>query len=174
MELIPQFGFSELSEYDLAAIKEYLKNAFRYRYHPFKHLNERITYAFYRSYGCWKMKPAALLAKQAMREWESISQRMYTFIRKLFPALPEETVAVGEQREVVSHITLLYPILLSEGIYSTLFVLYANQYSHKDEIYRQHLLQAEKLTDAELMSYLEFDRYVSLLLPTFHKVIFSP
>lgn len=162
MDLPPQFGMSDLKEADLAAIKEYLRDAFRYRYHPFKHLNERITHCFYRSYGCWKIKPTPLLAQQAMREWESVSQRVYKFIRRLFPALPEEYAVVGENREVVSHITLLYPILLSEGIYSTLFVLYANKYSYKDEIYRQNLLQAEKLNDEDLMQYLEFDKLAEL------------
>lgn len=158
MDLVPQFNMSDLNEQELTAIKEYLRDAFHYRYHPFKHLNERITQCFYRSYGCWKIKPTPLLAKQAMQEWESISQRVYKLLRRLFPALPEDYSVVGENREVVSHITLLYPILLSEGIYSTLFVLYANKYSHKDEIYRQNLLQADKLNDDELMQYLEFDR----------------
>ncbi|KAI8127457.1 hypothetical protein FF38_03855 [Lucilia cuprina] len=166
MDLIPQFGMSDLNDQELIAIKEYLRDAFRYRYHPFKHLNERITHCFYRSYGCWKIKPTPLLAQQAMREWESISQRVYKFIRRLFPALPEEYSVVGENREVVSHITLLYPILLSEGIYSTLFVLYANKYSHKDEIYRQNLLQAEKLNDNDLMQYLEFDSNILLVVNT--------
>ncbi|XP_073813612.1 amyotrophic lateral sclerosis 2 [Musca autumnalis] len=158
MDLIPSFGMSDLSDLDLDAIKSYLNDAFRYRYHPLKHLKDRITQAFYRSYGCWKMKPTPLLAKQAMREWESISQRVYKFIRRLFPALPEEYCLVGEQKEVLSHVTLLYPILLSENIYSMLFVLYANQYSHKDEIYRQNIIQAEKLSDEELIKRLDFDR----------------
>lgn len=158
MDLIPQFGMTDLNDKELADIKVYVRDAFHYRHHPFKHLNERITHCFYRSYGCWKIKPTPLLAQQAMREWESISQRVYKFIRRLFPGLPEEYLIVGENREVVSHITLLYPILLSEGIYSTLFVLYANKYSDKDEIYRQNLLQAEKLNDHDLMQYLEFDR----------------
>ncbi|XP_013104968.1 alsin homolog [Stomoxys calcitrans] len=166
MELIPPFGFSELTEEDLVAIKAYLKDAFRYRYHPLKHLNDRITYAFYRSYGCWKIKPTPLLAKQAMREWESISQRMYTFIRRLFPALPEDYTMIGEQREFVSHITLLYPIVLSENIYSMLFVLYANQYSEKDELYRQNLIRAEKLTDEMLVDRLEFDSDVLAVIKT--------
>lgn len=155
---MPQFGMADLNDRDLAAIKEYLRAAFGYHFHPFKHLNERISHCFYRSYGCWKIKPTALLAQQAMREWESISQRVYKFIRRLFPALPEDHAIVGESREDVSHVTLLYPILLSESIYSTLFVLYANKYSRKDEIYRQNLLQAEKLSDNDLMQYLEFDR----------------
>ncbi|XP_075155254.1 amyotrophic lateral sclerosis 2 [Haematobia irritans] len=166
MELIPPFGLSELTEEDLVAIKAYLKDAFRYRYHPLKHLNDRITYAFYRSYGCWKIKPTPLLAKQAMREWESISQRMYKFIRRLFPALPEEYCVIGEQREVVSHVTLLYPIVLSESIYSMLFVLYANQYSDKDELYRQNLMRAEKLTDEILVHRLEFDNDILAVIKT--------
>lgn len=158
MELIPPFGMTDLNEEELYDIKSYLKDAFRYRFHPLKHLNDRIAYAFYRSYGCWKIKPTPLLAKQAMREWESISQRLYKFIRRLFPALPEEYSVIGEQKEVVSHVTLLYPIVLTESIYSTLFVLYASIYSHKDELYRQNIIRAEKLTDADLIHRLEFDK----------------
>ena len=106
------------------------------------------------------MKPTPLLTKQAMREWESISKRMYAFGRKMFPALPEDFIVLESASEVVSHITLLYPIVLSEGIYSTLFVLYANKHSQKDEMYRQNLLCAEKLSDQELVDRLCPERQV--------------
>ncbi|XP_061401288.1 alsin homolog [Musca vetustissima] len=166
MEIIPAVGMTELSDADVIAIKSYLTVAFRYRYHPLKHLSDRIMQAFYRSYGCWKVKPTPLLAKQAMREWESISLRVYKLVRRLFPALPEEYCVIGEQREVVSHVTLLYPILLTENIYSMLFVLYANQYSSKDEVYRQNLIQAEKLSDEELINRLDFDRDLLAVIKT--------
>uniref|UniRef100_A0A1B0GA97 VPS9 domain-containing protein n=1 Tax=Glossina morsitans morsitans TaxID=37546 RepID=A0A1B0GA97_GLOMM len=167
MDLIPQCGLTELNLEDLNAIKEYLTNAFKYRHHPFYHLNQRITATFYRSYGCWKMKPTPFLAKNALLEWESISQRVYKIIRKLFPALPEDyCVLESSKREVVSHITLLYPLLLSESVYSTLFLLYASKYSHKDELYRQNLLRAEKFDNTQLISALQLDRDLVRIVDT--------
>lgn len=62
--------------------------------------------------------------------------------------------------EFISHRSLLYPILLSEGVYSTLFVLYANKCSKRDEIYRQRIQLSEKKTDAELANYLKLSRFV--------------
>lgn len=61
-------------------------------------------------------------------------------------------------REYISHRSLLYPILLSEGVYSTLFVLYANKCSKEDEIFRQRVQFSEKKTDAELMEFLKISR----------------
>lgn len=63
-------------------------------------------------------------------------------------------------REFISHRSLLYPILLSEGVYSTLFVLYANKCSKRDEIYRQRIQQSEKKTDIELMAFLKLPKLV--------------
>ncbi|XP_011202952.2 alsin homolog [Bactrocera dorsalis] len=157
LEIVPSFGITTLTEQDVAAIKDYLQQAFKDRYHPLYLLNQRISNCFYNSYGCWKMKPTPILAKQAMLEWESISKRVYRFVQKMFPALPDDYCVIESTREVVSHITLLYPIVLSEGIYSTLFVLYANKCSVKDEMYRQNLIYADKLKDEELAACLGLD-----------------
>ncbi|XP_067645813.1 alsin homolog [Eurosta solidaginis] len=162
MEIVPHFGITSLTEHDVSAIKDYLQQAFKDRYHPLYLLNQRIANCFYTSYGCWKVKPTPILARQAMREWESISKRVYKFVQKMFPALPDDYCLVQNSREVVSHITLIYPIVLSEGIYSTLFVLYANKCSVKDEMYRQNLLYSDKLKDDELATCLGLD---SSLLP---------
>lgn len=160
LDQVPSFGMSStLSEHDVACIRLYLEQAFKDRYHPLYALNERIANCFHYSYGYWKVKPTPILAKQAMREWESISRRIYRFVRKMFPALPEDYCLLeGSSREVISHITLLYPLVLSEGIYSTLFVLYANKYNRKDELYRQNLNHAEKLSDEQLVELLGHDR----------------
>jgi len=159
LEQVPSFGMaSTLTEHDVTCIRLYLEQAFKDRYHPLYALNERIVNCFHYSYGYWKVKPTPILAKQAMREWESISRRIYRFVRKMFPALPEDYCHVEGTREVISHITLLYPLVLSEGIYSTLFVLYANKYNRKDEVYRQNLNHAEKLNDEELVQLLGHDR----------------
>lgn len=61
--------------------------------------------------------------------------------------------------DFISHRSLLYPILLSEGIYSTLFVLYANKCSQRDELYRQRVTICDKKTDLELLAMLKINRY---------------
>ncbi|KAH8373502.1 hypothetical protein KR009_011712 [Drosophila setifemur] len=166
LDQVPSFGMAAtLTEQDVVAIRLYLEQAFKNRHHPLYALNDRIANCFHFSYGYWKVKPTPILAKQAMREWESISRRIYRFVRKMFPALPEDYCHMEASREVISHITLLYPLVLSEGIYSTLFVLYANKYSRKDEMYRQNLNYAEKLKDpdlVELMGHESFLRAVML------------
>ncbi|KAH8270174.1 hypothetical protein KR018_005200 [Drosophila ironensis] len=161
LDQVPSFGMaSTLSEQDVASIRLYLEQAFKDRHHPLYALNERIANCFHYSYGYWKVKPTPILAKQAMREWESISRRIYRFVRKMFPALPEDYCHMEASREVISHITLLYPLVLSEGIYSTLFVLYANKYSRKDEMYRQNLNYAEKLKDQELVELMGHESFL--------------
>ncbi|KAH8388833.1 hypothetical protein KR215_001908, partial [Drosophila sulfurigaster] len=165
LEQVPSFGMaSQLTEHDVSCIRLYLEQAFKDRHHPLYALNERIANCFHYSYGYWKVKPTPILAKQAMREWESISRRIYRFVRKMFPALPEDYCHLEGTREVISHITLLYPLVLSEGIYSTLFVLYANKYNRKDEIYRQNLNHAEKLSDDELVQLLGHDSCLNAVM----------
>lgn len=46
-------------------------------------------------------------------------------------------------------------------MYSTLFVLYANKCSKRDEVYRQRVLYCDKKSDAELMDFLKISRCVS-------------
>ncbi|KAH8315549.1 hypothetical protein KR059_001230 [Drosophila kikkawai] len=165
LDQVPSFGMaSTLTEQDLASIRLYLEQAFKDRHHPLYALNERIANCFHYSYGYWKVKPTPILAKQAMREWESISRRIYRFVRKMFPALPEDYCHMEGSREVISHITLLYPLVLSEGIYSTLFVLYANKYSRKDEMYRQNLNHAEKLKDQELVELMGHESFLQTVM----------
>ncbi|XP_055907904.1 alsin homolog [Eupeodes corollae] len=157
LEFVPSFGVNSLTEEDVASMKEYLGQAFKDPHHPLHFLNQKIANCFYTSYGCWKVKPTPILAKQAMQEWEAISKRVYGIVRRLFPALPEDYCSIEGSREVISHISLLYPIVLSEGIHSTLFVLYANKYSRKDEQYRQNLTFVDKLSDKELARILSLD-----------------
>ncbi|XP_036346682.1 alsin homolog isoform X2 [Rhagoletis pomonella] len=170
LEIVPSFGITSLTEQDVSAIKDYLQQVFKDRYHPLHLLNQRIANCFYTSYGCWKVKPTPILAKQAIREWESISKRVYRFVQKMFPALPDDYCLIESTRELVSHITLLYPIVLSEGIYSTLFVLYANKCSGKDEMYRQNLMYASKLKDDELATCLGLE---SSFLPIVRHALYA-
>lgn len=91
LDYIPCFGITQLEQSDLVSIKDYLTDAFKDPHHPLGVLNSKISFCFYTSYGCWKVKPTSILSSQAMREWEMISKRIYNFIRKLFPALPVES-----------------------------------------------------------------------------------
>lgn len=91
LDYIPCFGITQLEQQDLISIKDYLTEAFRDQHHPLGVLNSKISFCFYTSYGCWKVKPTSILSSQAMKEWEMISKRIYSLIRKLFPALPLES-----------------------------------------------------------------------------------
>lgn len=162
LEIVPSFGIQTLEATDLQEIQDYLKEAFRDQNHPLHLLNKRISTCFYTAYGCWKMKPTPILAKQALKEWESISRGVYRIVRMLFPALPETSCFIDSV--CVSHVSLLYPILLSDGIYSTLFVLYANKYSVKDENYRQKLIKTEKISDEDLSRLLKFDHSMAKVI----------
>lgn len=162
LEIVPSFGIQTLEATDLKEIQDYLKEAFRDQNHPLHLLNKRISTCFYTGYGCWKMKPTPILAKQALKEWESISRGVYRIVRMLFPALPETSCFIDGV--CVSHVSLLYPILLSDGIYSTLFVLYANKFSDKDENYRQKLIRTEKISDEDLSRLLKFDHSMTKVI----------
>lgn len=91
LDYIPCFGITQLEQQDLISIRDYLMEAFKDPHHPLGALNSKISFCFYTSYGCWKVKPTSILSSQAMKEWEMISKRIYCFIRKLFPALPLES-----------------------------------------------------------------------------------
>lgn len=91
LDYIPCFGITQLEQQDLISIKDYLMEAFRDQHHPLGVLNSKISFCFYTSYGCWKVKPTPILSSQAMKEWELISRRIYCLVRKLFPALPLES-----------------------------------------------------------------------------------
>lgn len=93
---IPYFGISKLDANDLHLIRDYLTNAFKNQFHPLGILNTKISYCFYTSYGCWKVKPISILSTLAMQEWESISKQIYLILRKLFPALPQEYGTLDE------------------------------------------------------------------------------
>lgn len=85
---VPSFGQSTFGKIELDNLKAYLVESFRSDVHPFGVLNTRISFCFYTSYGCWKVKPNPILSAQAMREWEAISRKIYTWVRRMFPALP--------------------------------------------------------------------------------------
>lgn len=190
LDFVPDFGVTKLDKQDLVLVKDYLTKAFRDMSHPFGVLNSRISFGFYTSYGCWKVKPKSILSTQAMNEWQQISCKIYGIVRKLFPALPadsdycdgfvcSENTSISfkikrlffpNYSEIISHQSLMYPILLSDGIYSTLFVLYASKCSRNDELYRQRVMLCDKKSDEELASFLRMD---SALLPLIRSTQFE-
>lgn len=91
----PCFG-TKLDKDDIRLVRDYLTKAFKNQYHPLGVLNAKISFCFYTSYGCWKVKPNEILSTQAMKEWESISKRIYDIVRHMFPALPQHSTNVDE------------------------------------------------------------------------------
>lgn len=156
LDFVPSFGMGKIETRDeVLAIREYLSVAFKDPNHPLGVLASKINHCFYSAYGCWKIKPTPILSNHAMEEWESITRRVYVIIRHMFPGLPQETESV--EGESVSFRFLLYPILLSEGIYSLLFVLYASKCSQRDEVYRQRLIACESKGTEELAVFLKIE-----------------
>lgn len=156
LEFVPNFGIRRCEtneEFNL--IRLYLHDAFKNVNHPLGVLSNKISHCFYSSYGCWKIKPTTILYSHAMKEWESITKRVYLIVLKMFPGLPLESELIDG--EYASFRFILYPILLSEGIYSLLFVLYASKCSQKDELYRHRLISCELKTDQELATFLRID-----------------
>lgn len=93
---LPCFGIAKLDKDDLRLMRDYLTKAFKNQYHPLGILNSKISYCFYTSYGCWKVKPISILSDTAMLEWESISKTIYGIVRTLFPTLPQDCGTLDE------------------------------------------------------------------------------
>ncbi|XP_052862863.1 alsin homolog [Anopheles cruzii] len=164
LDFIPDFCITALDRDGLELLKSYLTDAFQSVYHPLHGLFEKLSNCFYSTYSCWKYTPHSILCEPAMNEWISIVSRIYTLVLTvLFPALPKDSIMVGD--ELVSYQSLLYPILITQGIYSALFVLYASKCSKNDEIYRQRILICMKKTDDNLVQLLDINR---TLVPIIH------
>lgn len=93
---VPCFGTTKLDANDLRLVRDYLTKSFKNQYHPLGILNSKISYCFYTSYGCWKVKPVSIISTHAMQEWDSISKRIYDILRRLFPTLPQEYGTLDE------------------------------------------------------------------------------
>ncbi|KXJ77257.1 hypothetical protein RP20_CCG008009 [Aedes albopictus] len=157
LDIIPDFCITSLNQQGLALLRDYLGEAFRNQHHPLHQLFEKLSSCFYSTYSCWKFTPNSILCEPAMNEWISIVSRIYTLVvTVMFPALPKDSTVVDG--ELLSYQTLLYPILMTQGIYSALFVLYASKCSKNDEIYRQRILICEKKTDENLIQLLDINR----------------
>lgn len=93
---MPYFGITKFDSNDYRLVRDYLTKAFKNQYHPLGVLNTKVSYCFYTSYGCWKVKPISIISTHAMREWESISKRIYDIVRFMFPKLPPEYCLLDE------------------------------------------------------------------------------
>ncbi|XP_062563879.1 alsin homolog isoform X2 [Armigeres subalbatus] len=169
LDIIPDFCITSVNSQGLALLREYLGEAFRIQHHPLHQLFEKLSTCFYSTYSCWKYTPNSILCEPAMNEWISIVSRIYTLVvTVMFPALPKGSTVVDG--ELLSYQTLLYPILMTQGIYSALFVLYASKCSKNDEIYRQRILICEKKTDENLIQLLDIDR---VLIPIIQSSLYQ-
>ncbi|XP_053673252.1 alsin homolog [Anopheles nili] len=157
LDFIPNFCITSIDLEGLELLRCYLIDAFQSVYHPLHGLFEKLSNCFYSTYSCWKFTPNSILCEPAMNEWISIVSRIYTLVLTvMFPALPKDSIMIGD--ELVSYQSLLYPILMTQGIYSALFVLYASKCSKNDEIYRQRILICLKKTDENLAQLLDINR----------------
>lgn len=93
---MPYFGITKFDSNDYRLVRDYLTKAFKNQYHPLGVLNTKVSYCFYTSYGCWKTKPLSMLSTHSMREWESITKRIYDIVRFMFPKLPPEYCLLDE------------------------------------------------------------------------------
>nr|XP_040234137.2 alsin homolog [Anopheles coluzzii] len=157
LDFIPNFCIAAVDRDGLELLRNYLTDAFQCAYHPLHGLFEKLSNCFYSTYSCWKYTPHSILCEPAMNEWISIVSRIYTLVLTvMFPALPKDSIMIED--ELVSYQSLLYPILMTQGIYSALFVLYASKCSKNDEIYRQRILICMKKTDENLIQLLDINR----------------
>ncbi|KFB50005.1 alsin [Anopheles sinensis] len=157
LDFIPDFCIKTVDREGLHLLRNYLADAFQSVYHPLYGLFEKLSNCFYSTYSCWKYTPNSILCEPAMNEWISIVSRIYTLVLTvMFPALPKDSVMIDG--ELLSYQSLLYPILMTQGIYSALFVLYASKCSKNDEIYRQRILICMKKTDENLIQLLDINR----------------
>ncbi|KAL1373396.1 hypothetical protein pipiens_000826, partial [Culex pipiens pipiens] len=157
LEIIPDFCISTIDGPSLQLLRDYLTEAFRNTHHPLHQLFDKLSNCFYSTYSCWKFTPNSILCEPAMNEWISIVSRIYTLVLTvMFPALPKDSAIVDG--ELLSYQSLLYPILMTQGIYSALFVLYASKCCKNDEVYRQRILICEKKTDENLIQLLDINR----------------
>uniref|UniRef100_A0A182Q646 VPS9 domain-containing protein n=1 Tax=Anopheles farauti TaxID=69004 RepID=A0A182Q646_9DIPT len=157
LDFIPNFCITTVDAGGLELLRNYLTDAFQCVYHPLHGLFEKLSNCFYSTYSCWKYTPHSILCEPAMNEWISIVSRIYTLVLTvMFPALPKDSILIED--ELVSYQSLLYPILMTQGIYSALFVLYASKCSKNDEIYRQRILICMKKTDENLIQLLDINR----------------
>ncbi|XP_049547174.1 alsin homolog [Anopheles darlingi] len=157
LDFVPDFCITSVDKEGLELLRNYLTDAFQSVYHPLNGLFEKLSNCFYSTYSCWKYTPNSILCEPAMNEWISIVSRIYTLVLTImFPALPKDSIMIDD--ELLSYQSLLYPILMTHGIYSALFVLYASKCSKNDEIYRQRILICMKKTDENLIQLLDINR----------------
>ena len=94
---------------------------------------------------------------------------MTAYFRCHLPDLPDEDFVVpsletvnGTVQRPINSNSLLHPLILPR-LYNPLFTLYALNSAKADEVYMERMQQLNKRGDITLMSFLEINRYLSIL-----------
>jgi len=160
LEMIPTAGqVSPLTHEQLEEVKNYLLLATSCPLHPLASLLTQLVEAFTASYGGVRSHPTLL--PHATLELSSISSRLYTLVRTLFPALPFPDSSLwisspGTDGVTVTPTSLLHPLLLPP-LHPTLFMLYALREAKPDGVYWERILRWNKHPDKTLLMFLEVD-----------------
>jgi len=161
LEMIPVAGQQPpLNIEHLAEVENYLLVATSCPLHPLATLTTQLVEAFTASYGGVRSHPTLL--PHAVKELESISSRLYTLLRNLFPALPRpdsvlRISSLGAEEITVTPTSLLHPLLLPP-LHPTIFMLYALRESKSDSVYWERILRWNKHPDETLLIFLDVDQ----------------
>jgi len=161
LEMIPVAGQqAPLTKEHLAEVENYLLVATSCPLHPLATLTTQLVEAFTASYGGVRSHPTLL--PHAVKELESISSRLYTLLRNLFPGLPRPDSILripspGAEDIIVTPTSLLHPLLLPP-LHPTIFMLYALRESKSDSVYWERILRWNKHPDETLLIFLDVDQ----------------
>ncbi|XP_065084090.1 alsin homolog [Ochlerotatus camptorhynchus] len=148
LNVVPEFGRTEIDDKDWRKLKEYLSNAFENKVHPLYHLYDILVNCFVGTYS--QPEKDSFLCEVAKQELMAMIDRIYTsFIVRMFPAL-------NNLNNDLNPLELMYPIVLTDTIYLSLLQLYVHQYRKLDELYRQKMLFFEGRTDEFIMQHMEY------------------
>ncbi|XP_047226297.1 alsin-like isoform X4 [Girardinichthys multiradiatus] len=168
LEFIPQYGEPVTSaNYD--NIRRYLTKACETPHHPLGWLVETLVTAYRMTYvGVGSNRR---LLRQAVQELQAYLTHVYSFIRFLFPGLPDDGGIIPDPPDpsplksrhnsnqveqgvlVVSSSSLLLPLLLPR-LYPPLFTLYCLQQEQEEAQYWERILRLNKQPDQSLLSFL--------------------
>lgn len=86
LNVVPEFGRTEIDDKDWRKLKEYLSNAFENKVHPLYHLYDILVNCFVGTYS--QPEKDSFLCEVAKQELMAMIDRIYTsFIVRMFPAL---------------------------------------------------------------------------------------
>jgi len=160
LEMIPVAGQQPpLTREHLEEVEKYLLLATSCPLHPLATLLTQLVEAFTASYGGVRSHPTLL--PHAIRELSSISTRLYSLVRTLFPVLPRPDSSLwissaDSDGITVTPTSLLHPLLLPP-LHPTIFMLYALREAKPDSVYWERILRWNKHPDETLLIFLDVD-----------------